>query len=209
MESEQKLEDMNQKLVQLTKTDELTSIANRRGFDSRLTAVWRSSIREAANVALLMIDVDHFKLYNDCYGHVAGDDCLQAIARCLTLAVARSSDLAARYGGEEFAALLPGTTEAGARKVAERLKQELITAALRHADSPFGQITVSIGIASIAPVAGGDQAVLITLADRALYDAKNAGRNQVRCATEVLVFGPSRPQQAKPFTGNIAETNIG
>ncbi len=166
MESEQKLEAMNQKLLQLTTIDGLTGITNRRGLDSRLQSVWASAIREAANVALLMIDVDHFKLYNDFYGRVAGDDCLRAIASCLTIALARGSDLAARYGGEEFAALLPGTTEAGARNVAERLKRELMTAALPHAASPFGQITVSIGGASIVPSAGGDQSVLISLADR-------------------------------------------
>jgi diguanylate cyclase (GGDEF)-like protein len=101
--------------------------------------------------------------------------------------LARGSDLAARYGGEEFAALLPGTTEAGARDVAERLKEALRTAALPHAGSPFGQVTVSIGVASMVPIAGADQSVLISLADRALYDAKTAGRNQVCCADRRLV----------------------
>jgi len=199
MESEQKLEDMNQKLLQLTTTDGLTGINNRRGLDSQLTSVWTSAIRDAGNVALLMIDVDHFKLYNDLYGHVAGDDCLRLIANCLTITLARGSDLAARYGGEEFAALLPCTTEAGARHVAERLKRKLSIAALPHAASPFGQITVSIGVASIAPIAGGDQAVLIARADHALYDAKTAGRNQVRCAAEGVMSGPSQP------VGSIAE----
>ncbi len=198
MESEQQFEDMNKQLLSLSATDGLTGIANRRSLDSRLTSVWTSSIREAASVALLMIDVDHFKLYNDCYGHVAGDNCLRVIANCLTISLARGSDLAARYGGEEFAALLPGSTEAGACEVAERLRQELMNAALPHDGSPFGQLTVSIGIASIVPVAGGAQAILITLADRALYDAKRAGRNRVLCATEGRMFGPSQVQNSRP-----------
>jgi diguanylate cyclase (GGDEF)-like protein len=205
MESEQQLEDMNQKLLELSTTDGLTGIANRRGLDSQLKSVWISSIRESAHVALLMIDVDHFKLYNDRYGHVAGDDCLRMIARCLTSSLVRGSDLAARYGGEEFAALLPGTTVSGARVVAERLRRKLMDAALPHVGSPSEQITVSIGIASIAPIAGGDQAALISLADSALYEAKAAGRNQVKCAVEGRMPAPCRQNDQSRAGEAIAE----
>jgi len=205
MESEKQLEDSNQKLLQLSATDGLTGIANRRELDSRLKSVWTLAIREASHVALLMIDVDHFKLYNDRYGHVAGDECLRAIASCLNVSLARGSDLAARYGGEEFAALLPGTTEAGARVVAERISRALMTAALPHDASSFGQVTVSIGVASIAPIAGSDQAVLITLADRALYEAKTEGRNQVRGATEGRLPGPAPAQRSWLSSESTAE----
>jgi diguanylate cyclase (GGDEF)-like protein len=192
MDSEQELADANEQLQRLSRTDGLTGIANRRELDLQITSVWAFSMREGADVALLMIDVDHFKLYNDRYGHLAGDNCLRAIASCLKTSLERGTDLAARYGGEEFAALLPGTTEEGARDVAERLRQEVMSAGLPHTTSPFGQITVSIGIASIVPVRGIDPAALITLADRALYDAKTAGRNQVRCAVKRLTMIPSR-----------------
>jgi diguanylate cyclase (GGDEF)-like protein len=207
MDAEQALAEANEQLHQLSLTDSLTGIANRRALDSQLTSVWALSMREPADVALLMIDVDHFKLYNDCYGHLAGDECLRAIAAWVAGVSARGSDFAARYGGEEFAVLLPGTTEEGARDVAERLRQVVMIAGLPHATSPFGQVTVSIGVASIAPVTGDDPAVLITLADRALYDAKSAGRNQVRCAADRLVFGPFR--MADPgLTGRKAATSL-
>jgi len=134
-----------------------------------------------------MIDVDFFKLYNDSHGHLAGDDCLRQIVSHLTQSLKRPADLAVRYGGEEFAALLPDTDEEGAREVGERLRQSIAAAAIPHKSSPLGHVSVSVGIASLAARPNGDPQALIRLADAALYDAKQSGRNQVR--------GPSdRPQ---------------
>jgi diguanylate cyclase (GGDEF)-like protein len=169
-------------LQQLLSTDALTGIANRRRFDGTLALEWRRCARARAPVSLLMIDVDHFKAYNDHCGHQRGDDVLRRVARLLVDAVGRPGDLIARYGGEEFICLLPGTDERGVLAVAERLLQAVRTAGILHPRSPSRQrLTISIGAATAVDLTGEADA-LIALADRLLYAAKESGRDCIRAA---------------------------
>lgn len=179
LESEQRLAAANEQLLKLSCTDGLTGIANRRAFDERLAADWARAVRTRSDISVVIVDVDYFKRYNDHYGHLAGDDCLCAIADRVAGAVLRASDLSARYGGEEFVVLLPGNGQQGAAELAERLRRAVHDAALPHAASPFGQVTISVGAASMVPTLKDLPATLLTLADQALYKAKQAGRNQV------------------------------
>ena len=160
--------------------DGLTGIANRRRFDEALQAEWRAAQRRGEPLALLMIDIDHFKRYNDHYGHLAGDACLQAVARSLPPRLSRSHDLAARYGGEEFACLLPNCTLQSALAKAEEIRAAVEQLRLEHAASPIAAyITISVGAAVHRPGSPGDRAQLIADADAALYQAKHGGRNRV------------------------------
>ena len=173
------LEEANQELQRLATLDGLTQIANRRQFDSYLDGEWKRAIREKAPISLILCDVDFFKLYNDTYGHQAGDSCLQRIAKALTRSVKRSADLVARYGGEEFAIILPKTGPNGALKVAERIREEIKALKLPHAKSRASEyITVSLGIASTVPSADALVVESILLADNALYRAKELGRDR-------------------------------
>ena len=161
------------KLEELATTDALTGLKNRRKFDSEIDAEWRRAARHKTPVALLMIDADHFKSYNDTYGHQAGDQVLVGIAICISDSVRRAGDCAARYGGEEFAVLLPGISAADALAVAENIRRKV------ELWSEDPQVTtVSVGIASMIPVAGLDWSHLVEAADKALYAAKANGRNQ-------------------------------
>jgi diguanylate cyclase (GGDEF)-like protein len=134
-----------------------------------------------------MVDVDHFKLFNDSFGHLTGDECLRAVAQALSVAVRRPNDLAARYGGEEFALILPHTDAAGAVLIGERVRAELRQANLRHEGSPSGRVTVSIGAASMLPGSRPNSEILVAEADTALYAAKAAGRDTIVSATRGLV----------------------
>ncbi|MBK6850622.1 MAG: diguanylate cyclase [Burkholderiales bacterium] len=170
----------NQQLAELSQTDGLTGLANRRHFDRRLQEEWQRSARHGVPLALLMIDVDHFKRYNDCHGHLSGDDCLRAIAQALLGCARRSSDLVARYGGEEFAVLMPHATIEEAQAQAQRCIDTLAMAALAHGDSPVAPVvTLSIGVAHIEPGfdATHSPTRLLQQADLALYRAKRAGRS--------------------------------
>jgi diguanylate cyclase (GGDEF)-like protein len=163
----------------LTLTDSLTGVANRRAFSERIDAEWRRSTRAQLPLSLILADIDHFKLFNDHYGHQAGDACLEQVARAMCRVANRSQDLVARYGGEEFAILLPETDAAGARCVARRLLGELATLAIPHAASPTGALlTASMGIASFVPDRTQTSAALIRAADALLYQAKAEGRNR-------------------------------
>lgn len=165
--------EAERKLEELATTDALTGLKNRRKFDSEIDLEWRRAARSQSPIAVLMIDADHFKAYNDTYGHQAGDQVLVGIAICISDAVRRPGDCPSRYGGEEFAVLLPGLSAVEAFTVAEtiRLKVE------QWAQDP-GVTTVSIGVASMTPTAAIDWSYLIEAADKALYAAKNNGRNQ-------------------------------
>lgn len=169
----------SRQLRALALQDSLTGIGNRRLFDGRLAAEMRRARRGRVPVALLMVDVDHFKLLNDTFGHPWGDACLRDIAGTLAGSVKRPGDVVARYGGEEFAALLPGTGLAGAADVAETMRAAVMALGLRHC-TPGSVVTVSIGVAALEPGRDGDAAaLLVQAADRALYAAKSSGRNRV------------------------------
>lgn len=170
---------LNQRLAALSATDGLTGIANRRSFDEAMGEEWKRANRSQHPLALMMLDVDLFKQYNDHYGHQAGDDCLRTIAGLLAAHAKRPSDLAARYGGEEFAMVLPNTDAATAEQMAIEICRALMALALPHQESPFQVVTISIGVAVCVPGRDADPESLIQLADEALYKAKQAGRNRV------------------------------
>jgi diguanylate cyclase (GGDEF)-like protein len=161
------------KLEELATTDALTGLKNRRKFNATIDAEWRRAARQQEPLALLMIDADHFKAYNDTFGHQAGDQVLIGISICISDSVRCTGDCAARYGGEEFAVLLPGLSSTDALAVAERIRLKV----QQWSDGPEIS-TVSIGIASMTPVATIDWSELVGIADKALYAAKANGRNQ-------------------------------
>lgn len=162
-------------------TDALTGIPNRLFFTESLSRLWRGE-RSRERPAILMIDIDHFKLLNDRYGHPAGDGCLQAVAQALQHALVRPDDVLARYGGEEFVVLLRDSPESGVRVVAERLRAAVLSLAIENPDSPDGIVTVSIGAATAELTDENTAVRLVEAADRALYEAKCAGRNRVQLA---------------------------
>lgn len=174
------LEEANAKLELLSNTDGLTGIANRRNFDQALAMEWNRAQRSGTPLSLIMLDVDHFKHYNDQYGHLAGDDCLCAIASALSLGGQRSSDMTGRFGGEEFVVLLPNTDQGGALEIARRIRQEVMDLAIPHADTAADVVTVSLGVACLAPAQQHNPDTLLREADAALYRAKQSGRNCVR-----------------------------
>ena len=167
-------------LLHLSLNDPLTGIANRRRFDEALTAEWSRCQRNGAPLALIMIDVDHFKAYNDLYGHLAGDECLRRVAAMLAERTGRPADLVARYGGEEFVALLPEIDREHALAMAERMRAAIHAAALPHAATDHGRVTVSLGVAAPHPSRDQHPEQLVERADRALYRAKEEGRNRAR-----------------------------
>jgi diguanylate cyclase (GGDEF)-like protein/PAS domain S-box-containing protein len=170
----------NLRLEGLALQDGLTGLANRRHFDSALDGEFRRALRAGSTLAVVMIDVDHFKAFNDSYGHLAGDDCLRQIAGAIRGLLRRPGDLAARYGGEEFALILPGAESAAARDIAQRIVQAVHGLAIVHAASARGGVTISAGVASTVPSqVASDPLPLVALADRALYAAKASGRDQV------------------------------
>ncbi len=184
--NEQRLRAANARLTQQSATDGLTGIGNRRAFDTVLPQEVRRASCNADSIALIMIDVDYFKAYNDSYGHSAGDDCLRRVAALIEGAVRRPPDFAARYGGEEFCVLLPGTQWDGARRVAESIRAAVHGARIRHDSSPFGHVTISLGVSCLIPPPGFNEAELVGMADLALYRAKETGRNTVCDAPPLL-----------------------
>jgi diguanylate cyclase (GGDEF)-like protein len=173
------LRNANDKLEQLSRIDSLTEVANRRFFNETLLCEWRRAAREKRSLAILMIDVDHFKRFNDHYGHLQGDECLQMVAQALMSAVRRGGDLVARYGGEEFGVVLPNAGEE-AMSVAERCRAAVAALNVTHAQSGgIGHVTVSIGMSSVIPTGSLAPEDLLDSADKALYMAKDGGRNQV------------------------------
>ena len=161
-------------------TDVLTGLSNRRAFDQRFVEMMRDCAREKRPVALLMIDVDNFKAYNDAFGHQVGDDCLRAIAAILMNNAARARDLVARFGGEELAVIMPGVDLAGAMVVAERMRAAVEAAAMTQGVGAMHPVvTVSIGVTATRDPARTNVEDLVSNADLALYNAKDAGRNRV------------------------------
>lgn len=164
----------------LASSDALTQIANRRRFDEYLAEQWQKMAKSQGFLSIILCDIDFFKQYNDCYGHLAGDACLKQVAQALSAAVYRAPDLLARYGGEEFAAILPQTDAEQAWNVAHRMAAAIAHVRIPHPSSPLdAYVTVSIGVASIVPSELQSPSVLLSEADRQLYLAKNRGRHQI------------------------------
>jgi diguanylate cyclase (GGDEF)-like protein len=178
-ERERELRAANRNLEALASIDSLSGLANRRSFDARFEAEWQRAANLARPISLVMIDVDHFKLFNDNYGHLEGDACLRAIGEALAAAASHKADFAARYGGEEFVLLLPDTSLALALDIAERLRAAVAALAIDHDLAPCGYVTISIGVASFVPAGSQGRQALIEAADAGLYAAKRNGRNQV------------------------------
>jgi len=180
--------ELETRLEMLAIEDSLTGLANRRRFDERLNEEWARAYRDRSSLALLMIDVDHFKLYNDEYGHPAGDACLRVVAKVIAAEMQRAGDLAARYGGEEFAMLLPNTDAAGCARIGERIRRAIREAGLVHSTNlESGCVTASLGGAACRPALERTAGVgtLVEAADRALYTAKEAGRDRLMMSVEV------------------------
>lgn len=176
---EQSLKEENQKLYQLATTDELTQVQNRRFFDQQISQAWQQLQQEGCPLSVILFDVDYFKYYNDCYGHLAGDTCLQKIAQVAKESLQGRVDFVARYGGEEFAVVLPGTDEQRAVEIAQNIQQAIQTLAIPHVQSDVSSIvSISLGIASILPTEESSCNSLVDLADQALYAAKRQGRDR-------------------------------
>ncbi len=169
-------------LEDLSQNDSLTGVANRRCFDGWLAQALDDAATARAPLGLMLLDIDHFKDYNDDYGHVAGDSCLREVAALLEYVLQGTDMRLARYGGEEFVVILPGTDHADALAVAQRLRLAVEARGFEHRSVAGGHLTVSIGVGCCRPVPGLAAASLIGLADAALYDAKRAGRNRVATA---------------------------
>lgn len=179
----EKLRSSNARLQLLASLDGLTGIPNRRSLDDRFEMEWKRALRTQTPLALLMIDLDHFKQFNDLHGHHEGDQCLQTVARALSSRVRRPEDFVARYGGEEFAILLPHTELEGACTLAEELRATIFNLSIEHRGNRPEWVTVSIGCSVCKPFLGQVQFELLQLADAALYSAKQAGRNRVEART--------------------------
>lgn len=185
-ESQQLLMLANLKLERMTRVDGLTGLANRRYFNEYLGEEWRRLLRSQEPLTVIMIDVDNFKTYNDIHGHLVGDDVLISIGATIQEACTRSSDFAARFGGEEFVVVLSGTTPAGAKLVAERLRLAVARSKISHLNlQKLGNVTVSIGVATVVPQMDLAPDQVIELADQALFRAKAEGKNRVVYADPV------------------------
>lgn len=178
--TEQKLLDLQQELESLSFKDGLTGVSNRRMFDTVVEAEWADARRSGQPLSLILIDIDYFKQYNDCYGHIEGDACLKQVAQVLSGAATRGRDGFARFGGEEFALILPATDAAAALKVAERCRDLIRKAQIPHGCSPVGPwLTISLGLGAVVPAPGDAAIDFIAAVDRRLYQAKQRGRNSI------------------------------
>ncbi|HTH54174.1 MAG TPA: diguanylate cyclase [Edaphobacter sp.] len=187
------LAESHQRMEMLAGTDALTELPNRRTFDKRISDEWHRAIREKTPLSLLMVDIDHFKAYNDRFGHPAGDVLLREVARAMTTISHRAMDLICRYGGEEFAIILPNTDQDGATLFAERLRLEIANMRRKDQDGALPPITVSVGVSTVRPRTLAVFPQFLETADQALYAAKMAGRNKV---------------QVRPMTDHAIESAI-
>lgn len=178
------IQRLNEVLEKMARQDSLTGLPNRRNFDEALLREWERSRREKTAVAVLLLDIDYFKTYNDTYGHPAGDECLAAVARSLSGAMRRSGDMVARYGGEEFVVILPNTDRDGAEDVARRLIAAVDGLSMAHAGSAISEhVTISVGVAIAVPEMNVSYKRIIDDADASLYEAKKRGRHQYSMAS--------------------------
>jgi diguanylate cyclase len=211
--SNERLIEVNHRLETLSLTDPLTGVANRRRFEAALEEEWRRAMRDHTPLALMLVDVDLFKAFNDAHGHQAGDECLRRVAQVLSIGTRRAGDLLARYGGEEFVLIFPGMGEETAMGHADRMRRAVADIGLSHPRSPLAaHVTVSIGVAGIGPDNEvGDASTLVARADDALYRAKRAGRDQVVRATATLpppsglLDAPTADGNPREATGDVAE----
>lgn len=190
-------------LRQLALIDGLTGLGNRRHFDQTLDREFQRASRDGSPLALVIIDIDHFKAFNDRYGHQGGDECLRAVAAAVGGKLHRPADLAARYGGEELAVLLPSTDETGAIGLAHDIQAAVRALGIVHAGSPLGRLTISTGVAAFVPGRPADPALLVRAADQALYAAKDAGRDTIRSAGWLAKpsLAPRVGSSARPSSG--------
>ncbi len=176
-----KTKDLNRakrQLEEMLRVDRLTDISNRRCFDEYIEIEWKRAIRDKSPISIIMIDIDHFKLFNDTYGHIAGDECLKSVAHALKGSCNRAGDLVARYGGEEFVAILPNTSDA--ISLAEKCRLNVESLRIAHEASPTSKyVTVSLGVSTVIPTENSPFIAFTRHADRALYNAKETGRNRV------------------------------
>ncbi len=187
-----KLADANLELERLSSLDGLTGLTNRRRFDQLYVHEWKRAIRVGSSLSAILIDIDHFKAYNDRYGHPAGDECLRRVAASLRETAARPGDSVARYGGEEFVAVLADTDGAGARVLAERMRVAIEKLRVEHAASTTApHVTLSLGVATMTPDDATTPAALLSAADEALYEAKKGGRNRAVCRDLTLDSAPA------------------
>jgi diguanylate cyclase (GGDEF)-like protein len=175
------LEKINRDLQHLSLKDPLTGLWNRRKYDETINLEWHRCLRYQRSIALILIDIDYFKQLNDTYGHMAGDECLAKIGETIKNSLSRSTDMAARYGGEEFVVLLTETGKEDAIKIANMLRQKIEALTIPHRQSSVSSyITVSIGVTFTIPNSNSSLSDLFKVVDKALYQAKAAGRNQVK-----------------------------
>jgi diguanylate cyclase (GGDEF)-like protein/PAS domain S-box-containing protein len=199
--AEEQMQEAFQTVERLAMLDGLTGLPNRRVLDQTLNREWISSKRDRTTLSLLLIDVDHFKAFNDLYGHLKGDECLRRVAESVQTVLRRPLDLLARYGGEEFVAVLPNTSAEGVEVIAGLIRAAIEDCQITHANSPHAVVTVSIGCATCVPTDASSITALLDTADAALYAAKSAGRNRIHMArlansrlpqTVSTVLGPDR-----------------
>lgn len=186
-ERDSELRLANRHLEELASIDSLSGLANRRSFDARLDTEWRRNCDLGRPIGLMMIDIDHFKLFNDSYGHLEGDQCLRLVGKVLSLCAGDGGDFAARYGGEEFVLLLPDAPLSRVLEIAEELRAEVAAQRISNVAAPCGYVTISIGVASLVPTKRIDPQCLIEAADAGLYQAKRRGRNAV-CTDSPVSF---------------------
>jgi len=197
-EMQLELEKKNRELQRLSSLDGLTGIANRRRFDEYLEQEWLRSARSHKEISLILIDIDHFKPYNDNYGHQGGDEVLRKVAQTLESETHRPGDLVARYGGEEFAVVLPDTAPEGAAQVAEKMRRSIEALNIPHAHSTAtDHVTISMGVASVVPPEGAVREALIESADQGLYEAKESGRNRYICTQGLVEPGKKADEKKK------------
>jgi diguanylate cyclase (GGDEF)-like protein len=188
LEAQEQLQESNALLSELSYRDGLTGLFNRRHFDLVFDREYRRAARDRTGLALLMIDVDHFKAFNDIYGHQHGDDCLRTVAKALEDGPRRGHDCVARYGGEEFAVVLPGANSTAAMRIAESIREAVLRLEIKHTGSGAARfVTVSIGVSSYMPKIGESTTAMLRDADTALYVAKETGRNRVVAAGEITI----------------------
>jgi len=186
--SQRQLAETNLKLQHLAAMDGLTGLPNRRFFDERLEEEWLRGSREQGWLTIVMVDIDHFKQFNDVYGHLVGDDCLKKVAKAIASGLSRPSDMVARFGGEEFVMILPGTDASGAEFIAEKARKAVEALAIPHTGSNTSEfVTISLGVATTVPDRGAASSSLLAESDKALYSAKEAGRNRVAIAPVMKV----------------------